>query len=517
MAKQDIKENQKQSAPKNKVQPPKNSNHPAKKPGQAAAPLSAGNKKNGTQAAGAAKQPAPKWPSAAQKNAQVPPGNKNAAAVNPQKKPEEKPELESKGTNGSYKLAEGFKGKEKKWDSRDAEKKQQAEKKKKEERHKKKLEQKEKKKQANAERAKKKAEKKKENQNKEMDKLSPKEKKQVERSKKKGVQKEQEKKKKEAQKERTQQNKDKKRLEEQMKQKPQTKEQKQLQKDYMKEQKQKEKDKKKKDKDLKKKEKEDKKKSEDKKEVDFTIYEKELAKGDIPWIKETEGKTFETEKPVAFGGVNKDGKSKGELAGKLELNKVDSEYVAKASLGKDGVKAEAGFEAGYYAARGEGSASYEIVDGVKAHAEASGYVGAVAEGNASANFTIDKNGINAGLDAEIGAYAAKGEISGGFNIFGVDIGLKAEGKVGAGAEAGIGFEDGKFYANLGATLGIGGSVGVEIDFSEAIDNVSNFIDENSEKIGDAVEAVGDTIGDAVDAVGDTIGGAVDTVKGWFGW
>lgn len=157
------------------------------------------------------------------------------------------------------------------------------------------------------------------------------------------------------------------------------------------------------------------------------------------------------------------------------------------ALKKDGVSLESDFEAGYYLMKGQANAQTNI-GGVGFHAGASGDIGPSVKGSADLKAGMVDGKFQAGADAEIGAYLAKGEISGGVNLFGLDITARAQGKVGAGAEAGIGFKDGKFYANLGATLGIGGSVGIEIDASELIDN-----------IGSGIKNIGSAIGDGFDA------------------
>ena len=70
-------------------------------------------------------------------------------------------------------------------------------------------------------------------------------------------------------------------------------------------------------------------------------------------------------------------------------------------------------------------------------------------------------GVQAGVDAE--AYLAKGEIVGGFTIFGIDIELAVEGMIGVQAEAGFSFgKDGVSLAGGVGPLGID----VVIDWSD---------------------------------------------------
>lgn len=97
-------------------------------------------------------------------------------------------------------------------------------------------------------------------------------------------------------------------------------------------------------------------------------------------------------------------------------------------------------------------------DLMTAHAEVSAYAG--------------KDGL--GLKAEAGAYAAEGEISGGFNFMGLKVDVGLEGKAGgAGAEIGFGAHDGVVEGSLGIGLGLGAGVNFKIDASgvpKAIEN-----------------------------------------------
>lgn len=97
------------------------------------------------------------------------------------------------------------------------------------------------------------------------------------------------------------------------------------------------------------------------------------------------------------------------------------------------------------------------------HGSADGSVlGAKAE--AGAGVTVNENGSSSvKAKAEAEAYVAKGEVSGGFTIFGVDIDLGVEGMVGVQAEAGGEVSSSGFSFDVG--LGpIGGEV--KIDWSD---------------------------------------------------
>jgi hypothetical protein len=88
---------------------------------------------------------------------------------------------------------------------------------------------------------------------------------------------------------------------------------------------------------------------------------------------------------------------------------------------------------------------------------------------------VDKNGnFNPSMYAGASAEILGGELSGtvGVKAVGVDVGLKGSVNYGLGAHANVGLHDGKLSVDIGATLGVGASVKVDIDFSEAIDAVS---------------------------------------------
>ena len=66
-----------------------------------------------------------------------------------------------------------------------------------------------------------------------------------------------------------------------------------------------------------------------------------------------------------------------------------------------------------------------------------------------------------------------GEVSGaaGVKVLGTDVGLKGSVGVGAGIHANAGFQDGKLSVDVGAYVGVGGSVSLEIDVSGTVEAV----------------------------------------------
>lgn len=88
----------------------------------------------------------------------------------------------------------------------------------------------------------------------------------------------------------------------------------------------------------------------------------------------------------------------------------------------------------------------------------------------------DKDGnFNPNVSAEARFEAIGGEISGtvGAKILGTDIGVKGSLNYGIGAHAEVGFEDGKLSFDVGASLGVGGSIKIELDVSGAVNAVKD--------------------------------------------
>lgn len=81
--------------------------------------------------------------------------------------------------------------------------------------------------------------------------------------------------------------------------------------------------------------------------------------------------------------------------------------------------------------------------------------------------------FNPTAHAKLQAEAILAEISakGGAKVLGTDIGVKGSVNFGVGAHAEFGLKDGKLSMDIGASLGIGGSVKLEIDFSGTIDAI----------------------------------------------
>lgn len=191
---------------------------------------------------------------------------------------------------------------------------------------------------------------------------------------------------------------------------------------------------------------------------------------------------------------------------KLEMN--DDEIKVEQSYGMEGsiiqgsaqssagiVNSDASFNVGKVAAVGTIGAAY-TKDGPSVYVNAKGEV-TVASAETNTMIGNEKNNIhgqakgevltaNAELDAragaiqdedgkttygvkgkaEAGAYAAKGEVSGGFGVCGVKIDVTASGNIGAGASAEGEITTGGIKGSIGATIGFGGDIGIDIDWSD---------------------------------------------------
>lgn len=123
----------------------------------------------------------------------------------------------------------------------------------------------------------------------------------------------------------------------------------------------------------------------------------------------------------------------------------------------------------------------------------------------------------------------------GMDIAGTKMDVKGSFQVGVGGHLDIGFQDGKFSLDIGACLGIGGSVKLDLDVSGTIDNIidcagnigsaaadayqttTEFIEGAADAVGDFVEDAAGVVGDLAEGVGKTLNQGWATVSGWFGW
>lgn len=104
--------------------------------------------------------------------------------------------------------------------------------------------------------------------------------------------------------------------------------------------------------------------------------------------------------------------------------------------------------------------------------------GTLLGAEAEAGIKISDEGVEGYAGAE--AYLAKGEVSGGFEIFGIEVKTTAEGKAGAiGAKAGGSVDGDGATAEIGGSLGLGIGLKVEVDWSQFTDNLDELGDKVS--------------------------------------
>ena len=141
------------------------------------------------------------------------------------------------------------------------------------------------------------------------------------------------------------------------------------------------------------------------------------------------------------------------------------------------IKAEMGVSASLFTANAEGRIGL---------GENNDMLGAYGKGEVSAGKVEAKAGFDAALFTEKGpqlrgklsAEAIAGEAKGsvGVTVLGADIGVSGSVNYGIGAHADVGLVDGKVKVDIGATLGVGFSVGFEVDIGGSVKAVAGAVD-----------------------------------------
>jgi gas vesicle protein len=182
---------------------------------------------------------------------------------------------------------------------------------------------------------------------------------------------------------------------------------------------------------------------------------------------------------------------------------------------------EGKIEAGAVLAQGtvEGKAKLGAVD-LTGKAEATAGVTASATGQLRVDLFSAKPSVKvkAGVDAFVGVKAsAEGRVGNDY------VGVGAKGEVMAGlalkAKADVGVENGRFKAKveLGAALGVGGSLSfsVDVNYQKGIDAVVGTGKKAVETLGNAANAVGSGISNAASGLSNAASSGWKTVSGWF--
>ena len=150
-------------------------------------------------------------------------------------------------------------------------------------------------------------------------------------------------------------------------------------------------------------------------------------------------------------------------------------YYTDPSTGEKKLRAAAGASVGYTLSALSTSAEAQLGDSnlglyVKGEA-AAGKVEAKASGVIGLRDAEGKFNPTAHGKLSVEAIAAEASVKGGIKVAGADVGVKASVNVGIGAHAEAGYKDGVFSLDIGASVGIGGSVKLEVDVDGMVDAV----------------------------------------------
>lgn len=139
-----------------------------------------------------------------------------------------------------------------------------------------------------------------------------------------------------------------------------------------------------------------------------------------------------------------------------------------------------------------------------------------AEATASINagFCDSEGNFNPSFGAALEAEAVLAQATGsaGYRVMGTDVGVQGSIGFGAGAHAEIGLQDGKFSLDAGAYLGVGGSISIELDFSDTYDTMVSAWNDTTAFVGNAWDSATAAVGDAWDSATTVAGDAWDTVS-----
>ena len=158
---------------------------------------------------------------------------------------------------------------------------------------------------------------------------------------------------------------------------------------------------------------------------------------------------------------------------------------------KPGIGVSAGASVTAFSAEEQAMLGGDMLGAYVKSTQTVGKVGAEVEANVG---LYDKDGkFNPTAYAGFGAQAIGGEITGalGAKVLGADVSASGSLNYGIGAHANVGYKDGKFSLDAGATFGVGASVKLEVDIGGTIDAVKDFGQAAWDKAGDALDTVKD--------------------------
>lgn len=138
---------------------------------------------------------------------------------------------------------------------------------------------------------------------------------------------------------------------------------------------------------------------------------------------------------------------------------------------KPGIGGSVGASVTAFSAEEEASLGNDMLGVYVKSTQTAGKVEATAEG--SIGLYDSKGNFNPSAYAGFGAQAIAGEITGsaGAKILGADVSASGSLNYGIGAHANVGYQDGKLSVDIGATLGVGASVKLEVDVGGTVDAV----------------------------------------------
>ena len=155
----------------------------------------------------------------------------------------------------------------------------------------------------------------------------------------------------------------------------------------------------------------------------------------------------------------------------IDFGKMEAE--AGAYIGSLGLGAAAGASITAFSAEEKAYLGTESLNVYEELGVSAGRLEAKAAVNAG---LTDKDGkFNPSLYAGASAEAIAGELRGkvGVNALGADVGIEGSVNYGVGAHANVGMHDGKISVDIGVSLGVGGSVKLDVDVSGTIEAVHN--------------------------------------------
>lgn len=210
----------------------------------------------------------------------------------------------------------------------------------------------------------------------------------------------------------------------------------------------------------------------------------------------------------------------GSLNGEVNFLNAEASATAYAGLftadGKfaPGVGVEAGASVSLFTAEGEARLGNQYLGAyVNGNVEV---CSASLEGSISAGLYNSEGKFDPSLGAGVSAEAilAQAEGSVGGTVLGTDIGVTGSVGVGAGAHANIGLQDGVLSFEVGAYLGVGATVGFDIDFNDTYDTIVNAWDDASDWVCDRADDFCDWASDTWDDVTDAGAEFVDWITFW---